>query len=80
MSKAKSARMPDHFEELTDPRRREVAFPLSNVVVIVACAVISGVDDFVAIATFGSTKRDWFARFLDLSNGHSFARSVQRDL
>ena len=69
MSKAKSARMRDHFEELTDPRRREVTYPLINVVVIAVCAVICGADDFVAIAKFGKTKRDWFARFLDLSSG-----------
>lgn len=69
MSKAKSARMGDHFEELTDPRRREVSYPLINVVVIAICAVICGADDFVAIAKFGNTKRDWFARFLDLTNG-----------
>ncbi len=69
MSKAKSARMQDHFEELTDPRRREVTYPLINVVVIAVCAVICGADDFVAIARFGNTKRDWFAKFLDLTNG-----------
>ena len=27
------------------------------------------IDDFVAIAKFGRTKRDWLARFLDLKNG-----------
>lgn len=69
MSRTKSARMQDHFEELTDPRQREVTYPLINVVVIAVCAVICGADDFVAIAKFGNTKRDWFARFLDLSNG-----------
>jgi len=69
MSKAKSARMQDHFEELTDPRRREVTYPLMNVVVIAVCAVICGADDFVAIAKFGNTKRDWFARFLNLTSG-----------
>jgi predicted transposase YbfD/YdcC len=65
----KSARMQDHFADLTDPRRREVAYPLINVVVIAICAVICGADDFVAIAKFGVTKRDWLARFLDLKNG-----------
>ncbi len=69
MSKVKSARMRDHFEELSDPRTREVTYPLINVVMIAVCAVICGADDFVAIAKFGNTKRDWFARFLDLNNG-----------
>ena len=53
MSKPKSVRIADHFAELTDPRRREVVYPLINVVVIAVCAVISGADDFVAIARFG---------------------------
>lgn len=69
MPSMKSARMQDHFAELTDPRRREVIYPLINVVVIAICAVICGADDFVATAKFGRTKRDWLARFLDLTTG-----------
>jgi predicted transposase YbfD/YdcC len=69
MSTRKSARIADHFAELTDPRRREVVYPLINVVVIAICAVICGADDFVAIAKFGTTKREWLARFLDLETG-----------
>ena len=69
MSQTKSARIQDHFAELTDPRRREVTYPLINVVVIAVCAVICGADDFVAIAKFGRTKRKWFAKFLDLKSG-----------
>ena len=69
MSKTKSARIQDHFAELTDPRRREVTYPLINIVVIAVCAVICGADDFVAIAKFGRMKRKWLARFLDLKNG-----------
>jgi predicted transposase YbfD/YdcC len=69
MASMRSARLHDHFAELTDPRRRETTYPLINVVVIAVCAVISGADDFVAIARFGTTKREWLARFLDLKNG-----------
>jgi predicted transposase YbfD/YdcC len=65
----KSATIQDHFAELTDPRRRKVIYPLINVVVIAVCAVVSGADDFVAIARFGRTKRSWLARFLDLEKG-----------
>jgi predicted transposase YbfD/YdcC len=64
-----SVRIQDHFEELTDPRRREVTYPLINIVMIAVCAVICGADDFVSIAHFGRMKRDWFSRFLDLSSG-----------
>ncbi len=69
MPSMKSARLQDHFTELTDPRRGEPTYPLINVVVIAVCAVISGADDFVAIAKFGVTKRAWLARFLDLQEG-----------
>ena len=65
----RSARIQDHFTELTDPRRREVVYPLINVVTIAVCAVICGADDFVAIAEFGRKKREWLARFLDLRSG-----------
>jgi predicted transposase YbfD/YdcC len=61
--------MQDHFAELSDPRRREVVYPLINLVVIAVCAVICGADDFVAIAEFGTKRRQWLARFLDLTNG-----------
>ncbi|GAB4160267.1 MAG: hypothetical protein Tsb009_37580 [Planctomycetaceae bacterium] len=44
-----SAKIQDHFQELTDPRRREVTYPLINIVVIAVCAVICRADDFVAI-------------------------------
>ncbi len=69
MARPKSVRIADHFVELTDPRRREVAYPLINVEVIAVCAVICGADDFFAIARFGTNKRDGLARFLDLRSG-----------
>lgn len=58
-----------HFENLTDPRRREPKYPLLNVVVMTLCAVISGADDFVAIARWSRKNRTWLARYLDLSEG-----------
>ena len=61
MSIRKSARLHDHFADLTDPRRRKVTYPLINIVAIAVCAVICGADDFVAIAEFGEKKREWFA-------------------
>lgn len=66
---AVSARIEDHFAELTDPRRREVIHPLINIVTIAVCAVICGADDFVSIAEFGQKKRKWLGQFLDLSAG-----------
>ena len=64
-----SVAIKNHFSELTDPRRRKVLYPLINVVTIALCAVVCGADDFVAIAKWGRTKREWLAKFLDLSGG-----------
>jgi predicted transposase YbfD/YdcC len=64
-----SARIEDHFTDLTDPRRREVTYPLINIVTIAVCAVICGADDFVSIAEYGEKKKKWLAQFLDLSAG-----------
>jgi predicted transposase YbfD/YdcC len=64
-----SARIQDHFVELTDPRRREVLHPLINIVTIAICAILGGADDFVSIAEYGRKKQEWLARFLDLSAG-----------
>ena len=64
-----SARMQEHFAKLTDPRRGDVTHPLINIITIAVCAVICSADDFVAIAAFGRSKREWFAQFLDLTNG-----------
>ena len=69
MTNVQSARLVDHFQELTDPRRGECTHALMNIVVIAVCAVICGADDFVAIAKFGEKRERWFARFLDLKDG-----------
>lgn len=58
-----------HFESLTDPRRREPTYPLENIVVMLLCAVVCGADDFVAVARWANTKKDWLAKFLDMSAG-----------
>jgi hypothetical protein len=69
MPKTRSARIQDHFTDLTDPRRRPVTYPPINMVRIAIGAVICGADDFVAIAKFGRAKQKWLSRFLDLSSG-----------
>ena len=64
-----TARIAEHFKDLTDPRRRLGTYPLVNVVVIALCAVISGADDFVSIARWAKMKRGWLAKFLNMSAG-----------
>lgn len=69
MARRSSVHLADHFTELTDPRRREPTYPLLNIVVIALCAVISGCDDFVSITQWAKMKKDWLAKFLDMSAG-----------
>ena len=69
MPPSRSVRIQDHFASLTDPRRREVVYPLINIVSIAICAVIAGADDFVSMAEYGCKKRKWLGQFLDLSAG-----------
>lgn len=69
MSNQPSVRIAEHFEKLTDPRRREPTYPLVNLVVMALCAVMSGADDFVAIADWVRIKKGWLGKFLDLSAG-----------
>lgn len=69
MSRLVSTRLQEHFAPLTDPRRREVTYPLINMVTIAVCAIVAGADDFVSIAAYGREKKAWLARFLDLSAG-----------
>jgi predicted transposase YbfD/YdcC len=69
MSNASIARIEEHFQELTDPRRREVMYPLVNMVVMALCAVLSGADDFVSIARWAEKKKEWLSKFLDMSAG-----------
>jgi predicted transposase YbfD/YdcC len=60
----------DHFQDLTDPRvERTRKHPLINIAFIAVCGVLSGANSFAAIQEFGCDRRQWFARYLDLSNG-----------
>lgn len=59
-----------HFAEIPDPRvERTRQHPLVNVVVIALCAVMAEAESFYDIETFGQTKREWLAQFLDLEHG-----------
>ncbi len=68
-TKITSIKIQDYFQNLTDPRRGKITYPLLNIVVISVCAVICGADDFVAITTFAKKKIKWFETFLDMSAG-----------
>jgi hypothetical protein len=42
---------------------------LSDILMIVFCAMLSGVEDWVNRAVFAHDKASWFRQFLELPNG-----------
>ncbi len=70
-----------HFSELKDPRmERTKKHQLLDIITITICAVIGGADNWVEVAEFGVSKKEWFNSFLDLPNGipshDTFGRGV----
>ncbi len=60
----------EHFRELEDPRQlKKATYPLEEILLLVLCAVLSGADDWVAIALFGEQKLNFLRRFLPFENG-----------
>lgn len=60
-----------YFVDLVDPRRetRNKLHSLHDILMIVLCAVLSGVDDWVGMEVFAEEKEEWLRRFLTLENG-----------
>jgi predicted transposase YbfD/YdcC len=58
------------FGNVTDPRSTiNRKHPLINIIAITICAVISGAEEWVEVEEYGNCKREFLARFLDLSAG-----------
>ncbi len=54
----------EHLRELEDPRQlKKATYPLEEILLLVLCAVLSGADDWVAIALFRQAKSEIFAPF-----------------
>jgi predicted transposase YbfD/YdcC len=60
-----------YLGDLCDPRRetRNKLHSLHDILMIVLCAVLSGVEDWVGMEAFAEEKEAWFRGFLDLPNG-----------
>lgn len=60
-----------YFAELEDPRRKtqNKLHPLGDIVMIVFCSVLSGIEDWVGMEDFALEKEAWFRGFLELPNG-----------
>ncbi len=59
-----------HFAQVPDPRvERTKDHQLLDILVIAICAILCGANDWVGIATFGTSRLAWFRTFLELANG-----------
>ncbi len=56
-----------YFADLPDPRRetRNKLYKLHDILMIVLCAVLSGVEDWVGMADFAEEKEAWLRGFLE---------------
>jgi predicted transposase YbfD/YdcC len=83
MASTGSAAFQHHFQDLQDPRvARTRKHPLINIVFMAVCGVLCGSNSFAAIHEFAIDRRNWLARYLDLTNGipseDTFARVLAR--
>lgn len=66
----RSASILDHFSALSDPRQRwRVLYPLPEILLLVLCATLSGMEDFVEIRLWGEQRLDFLRRFLPYDRG-----------
>lgn len=65
-----SSALLDHFSALSDPRERwRVIYPLPEILLLVLCATLCGMDDFVEIRLWGEQRLDFLRRFLPYERG-----------
>ncbi len=70
MSQSRAGTLLSPFATLTDPRvNRTKRHDLLDILFIALCAVVSGANDCVAMAKFGTSERAWLEKYLDLPNG-----------
>jgi predicted transposase YbfD/YdcC len=70
MPQAVSTTLTAHFAQVPDPRLdRTKDHQLLDILVIAICAILCGANDWVGVATFGTSRLAWFRTFLELANG-----------
>lgn len=65
-----SASLLGHFSALSDPRQGwRILYPLPEILLLVLCATLSGMEDFVEIRLWGQERLDFLRRFLPYERG-----------
>lgn len=68
-----------HFGDIDDPRyQHSPPHLLVDIITIALCAIISGANDWEAVAAFGRAKEVWLRTFLRLPNGIPSADTFER--
>jgi predicted transposase YbfD/YdcC len=68
-----------HFGDIDDPRyHHSPPHLLLDIMTIALCAIISGANDWEAVAAFGRAKEDWLRTILRLPNGIPSADTFER--
>jgi predicted transposase YbfD/YdcC len=68
-----------HFGQIDDPRyQHSPPHLLLDIITITLCAIISGANDWEAVAAFGRAKEDWLRTILRLPNGIASADTFER--
>jgi predicted transposase YbfD/YdcC len=63
-------RLLDHFSALRDPRQRwRVVYPLPEILLLVLCATLSGMEDFTEVRLWGEERLGFLRRFLPYERG-----------
>lgn len=57
------------FDGLQDPRTRECAHRLDELLLVALCAITSGADSWISVTGWARLKLEWLRRFLPFSNG-----------
>jgi hypothetical protein len=57
------------FDELSDPRARECAYQLDELLLAAICAVISGAESWTSVVEWSEMKLDWLRRHRPFVNG-----------
>lgn len=65
-----TASIEECFGDIQDPRvQGRCSYPLLELLTIAICAAIAGAETWVDIETFGKSKAQWLAQFLELKHG-----------
>lgn len=57
------------FDELRDPRARECAYQLDELLLAAICAVISGAENWTTVVEWSEMKLDWLRQYRPFANG-----------